>query len=347
MQITENPWRGRGLAEDVLSGAPMASVEADLAEEVVSTHLIAGQTPLVLAEGMGCEAWVKDERGRMGMGSFKALGAAYVIAHDAMKARASDKSLDIFQSLAGQTYATASAGNHGLSLAFGAKRFGADAVVFIAETVPESFAERLRAVGARVERAGADYEASMAAAMERAEVEGWILLSDSSWAHYYDRPHRLMEGYLVMAAEAARQIPAPPTHIFLQAGVGGLACACAAHFRQVWGDGPQIIVVEPEFAPALEASIRAGKPVETSGPVSEMGRLDCKVPSLIALRQLAVDADQFALISEEEAAEILPLLAAQDLSSTPSGAAGISCLKEMGLGPDARALVFLSEQADA
>ena len=100
-----------------------------------------------------------------------------------------------------------------------------------------------------------------------------------------------MEGYLQLAAEAAAQMDAPPTHILLQAGVGGLAAAVAAHARQVWGDGPQIIVVEPEAAPALIESIRAGALTETSGPVSCMGRLDCKTPSMIALNGLARDAD--------------------------------------------------------
>ena len=345
MELTTNTWRGRGLPEGILADVPMASEAADLAEEVVSTHLIAGQTPLVLAEGMGCETWVKDERGRMGMGSFKALGAAYVIAHDAMTARKASGG-DIFEALQGKTYATASAGNHGLSLAFGAKRFGAEAVVYIADTVPESFADRLRSHGATVVREGTEYEAAMEAAMRASEENGWTLLSDSSWADYYDRPHRLMEGYLVMAAEAARQMPAPPTHIFLQAGVGRLACACAVHFREVWGDAPQIIVVEPDRAPAREASIWSGDAVETTGPVSAMGRLDCKAPSLIALKQLAMSADDFALITENEAQGILPILAEQDLSSTPSGAAGLACLREMTLGPAARALCFLSEQAD-
>lgn len=346
MQITENTWRGQGLYERHLSGAPMASGAAELAQEVVDSLLIAGQTPLVQASGMGCETWVKDERGRMGMGSFKALGAAYVIAHDARRAQGHASGGDMSTSLKGRTYSTASAGNHGLSLAFGAKRFGAEAVVFIAHTVPESFADRLREHGARVVRHGEDYEEAMDGAMRISPLKGWTLLSDSSWPGYFERPHRLMEGYLVMAAEAARQMPAPPTHIFLQAGVGGLACACALHFREVWGDAPKIIVVEPDRAPALEASIRAGKPVETKGAVSSMGRLDCKVPSLIALRQLARDADEFALITEAEANDILALLTEQGLTSTPSGAAGLACLKQMGLGAADRALCFLSEQAD-
>ncbi len=74
-----------------------------------------------------------------------------------------------------------------------------------------------------------------------------------------------------------------------------------------------------------------------------MGRLDCKEPSLIALRGLARDADDFALITEEEAASILPALAAQGLETSTSGAAGIAACKEMGLGPEARVLTIISE----
>ncbi|MEL6170540.1 MAG: pyridoxal-phosphate dependent enzyme, partial [Pseudomonadota bacterium] len=248
MQVSENPWRGDGLAHDALAGVPAPSVNAALAEAVVAEHLIGGETPLVRAEGFGPEVWVKDERTRMGLGSFKALGAAYVIAHHAADTGESDLS----SALKGRTYVTASAGNHGLSLAFGATRFGARAVVYIAETVPESFADRLRGQGAEVRREGAEYEASMAAAAETAAAEGWTLLSDSSWPGYYELPYRLMEGYTAMAAEAARQIPAPPSHIFLQCGVGGLSAACAAYFRSVWADEPQIINVEPDTAAALQ-----------------------------------------------------------------------------------------------
>ena len=77
----------------------------------------------------------------------------------------------------------------------------------------------------------------MTEAMRLADAEGWTLLSDSSWPGYTDLPYRVMEGYLQMAAEAGRQMPATPTHIFLQAGVGGLAAAMAAYARVLWGDG--------------------------------------------------------------------------------------------------------------
>ncbi len=284
--------------------------------------------------------WVKDERGRMGLGSFKALGAAHAIAREAVTAG----SEDLQKALMGRTYVAASAGNHGLSVAAGARVFGARAVIVLAETVPEAFAERLRDRGAEVLRAGIDYEASMMAAEQSAAEKGWTLLSDSSWEGYTGLPLRVMEGYLQLAAEAVAQMPEPPTHILLQAGVGGLAAAVAAHARNAWGDGPQIIVVEPAYAPALTESIRAGKLVTANGPVSAMGRLDCKTPSMIALAGLSRDADAFVTITEEEADAGVTVLADLGLATTPSGGAGLAALiAGLDLGPDARVLTILSE----
>jgi diaminopropionate ammonia-lyase len=343
MQEIDNPWRGEGLPEKVLTGAPWPSVDVGAVQALLGRCPAATETPLVSVTGFAPKVWAKDERGRMGLGSFKALGAAYVIAHEAAEVGAEDMG----RALAGRTYVTASAGNHGMSVAAGARLFGARAVIYLAETVPESFAARLRVKGAEVVREGQEYEASMVAAGRAAMENGWTLLSDSSWPGYFDLPHRLMEGYLAMAEEATRQMPEAPTHILLQAGVGGLAGACAAWFRQVWGDAPRIIVVEPDRAPALFDSIRAGRPVETAGPVSNMGRLDCKVPSLIALKGLARDADAFVTITDQEAEAVLEGLAAQGLATTPSGAAGVAALTGLTLGADARVLCILSEGPDA
>ena len=343
MKTVKNEWRGKGLDPSVMSDAPMPSVDVKAPEGLLSLFMSTEPTPMMEVTGLGAKIWAKDERTRGGLGSFKALGAAYVIAHAASLTGAQDMK----NALSGRTFVTASAGNHGLSVAAGAQVFGAKAVVYLADTVPEGFAMRLREKGATVVREGAEYEASMAAAMKAADDNGWTLLSDSSWPGYFDLPHRLMEGYLVMAAEAARQIPEPPTHIVLQAGVGGLAGACAAYFRHVWGDAPEIIVVEPEAAPALQASVQAGRSVVSEGPVSNMGRLDCKEPSLIALNGLARDADHFVTITEQETTDVLAPLAAQGATTTESGGAGFAAVQAMGFGTDARVLCFISEEAEA
>ena len=350
MKMTRNPYRTDPGSFEMAGSVPAPSVDHAAPLRLLHSCPAHQATPLIsheeLAKRMGVETlWIKDERGRMGLGSFKALGAAYVIAHDAMATGADDPAT----ALQGTTYVTASAGNHGMSVAAGARVFGARAIVYIADTVPEAFADRLRAKGAEVVREGAIYEDSMAAAAQAAKDNGWQLLSDSSWPGYTAPPHRLMEGYLVQMAEVFDQIPQPPTHIFLQAGVGGLAGACAATAREHWGDAPQIIVVEPEAAPALEAAIRAGRFVTAEGPESAMGRLDCKEASLIALKGLARDADGFALISEAEAQDAADTLKALGLETTPSGVAGLAAAlsDSAGLNADARALVILSEGPEA
>jgi diaminopropionate ammonia-lyase len=347
-----NPHRGAGLP-GLWSGATpvLPSTDAAAVAALLAMCPAARPTPLVaapaVAEAAGvADVWLKDERGRMGLGSFKALGAAYAIAREAVAAGG-----DPASALAGRTYVAASAGNHGLSVAAGARLFGARAVIVLSETVPESFAGRLRAKGAEVMRAGAIYEDSMAAAMQAAETNGWTLLSDSSWPGYTDLPYRVMEGYLQLAAEAEAQVPAPPSHIVLQAGVGGMAAAMAAHARKTWGDAPRIVVVEPEAAPALQAGVAAQRVVATEGPVSAMGRLDCKEASLIALAGLARDADVFLTIPERAAAEAAALLAGLGLATTPSGVAGVAGLltgdPALALTPSSQVLAILSEGAGA
>jgi len=340
MKMIANPYRGAGLGG--MDAVPVPSVDAEAPRALLARCPHAAVTPLVAVAGLAtqlgvAQVHIKDERGRMGLGSFKALGAAYVIACDAENGAAR-----------GQTYVTASAGNHGLSVAAGAAAFGARAVIYLAQTVPEAFADRLRGIGAEVVRAGDDYEASMEAAMAEAAARGAVLLSDSSWDGYFERPHRLMEGYNALMAEVFAQIPAPPTHVFLQAGVGGLAGAAAAMARDTWGADVHITVVEPEAAPALMASIEAGRAVEAPGPVSAMGRLDCKVPSLIALRGLARDADAFMTLTEDAGFAGAAAAAAHGLDSTPSGAAGLAgALAAAPLPGDARVLFILSEGPEA
>lgn len=346
MKVVPNALRGAGLEHESLNGVPYPSTSSQRPLRLLDRCPRARQTPLVhapeLARACGvADVILKDERDRMGLGSFKALGAAYVIACDAALGKAQ-----------GATYVTASAGNHGLSVAAGASAFDARAVVYISHQVSPTFADRLAEQGAQVVRCGTDYEESMEEAARAADCDGSILLSDSSWPGYVERPHTLMEGYLVLMEEVFAEIAEPPTHIFLQAGVGGLAGAAAAIARSRWGDGPVIVVVEPAAAPALAASIAAGGPVRADGPASIMGRLDCKEPSLIALKGLARDADFFATISEDEGLAGASLSTRCGLDTTPSGAAGLAALavaephfETLRLGRSARVLAILSETA--
>jgi len=202
----DNPYRGQGLDHPALQDMPWPSDDAGPALALLGQCPVAAATPLRASEDLaaraGCgQIWIKDERTRMGLGSFKALGAAYAIAAEVPAGAAFESALQ------GRVFVAASAGNHGLSVAAGAKVFGARAVIYLADSVPEAFADLLRSKGADVVRAGAIYEQSMQAAMEAAAAQGWTLLSDSSWDGYSAPAHAAMQGYCVPVSYTHLTLP--------------------------------------------------------------------------------------------------------------------------------------------
>ena len=323
-------------------------------------------TPLVeagtLATRLGLGALLlKDESRRMGLGSFKALGGAFAVAqmlregaNDALGRDVAGEDLvndELRAWAAGKTFITASAGNHGLSVATGARLFGAGAVIVLSANVPEDFARRIEALGASVAWVEGSYEDSVAFAAAEAERQGWQHLADGSWPGYTQPPALVLEGYTVLAEECRQAFASSgdwPSHVLLQAGVGGLAAAVAAHIRDHWAVQPTIAVVEPDAAPCLMASARAGRLTRAEGPLSNMGRLDCKDASLIAFEALMQDADFFVTVSDQAAEETARALSNLGYPTTPSGAAGVAALRHaaaLGIDGGSRCLAIISEQA--
>ena len=318
-------------------------------------------TPLsVLAGELGIASlWAKNESLRMGLGSFKALGGSYAILHLILREANHDRALPvdladpaIKHAAASKVFVCATAGNHGLSVAAGAKLFGAKAVVFIAESVPESFAERLREKHAEVIRQGEVYEEAMEAALQASVENGWELVADTSWEDYLEVPRLIYQGYTAIAEECRHHFEASnswPDHVFLQAGVGGMAAAFAAHVRKQWAKQPKIYVIEPTAAPCLAQSVSAGKIVDVEGPISNMGRLDCKRASLLTFESLRHTADGFIQISDADAASSTNRLRQHGIHSTPSGSAGlaglIGALAQNQVNDSANCLIVVSEGA--
>ena len=356
--LIPNPYYGRGIATDPRLTHKGVSIDSKHPLSLLAHCPAHAATPLInqsqLAKQLGIEAlYIKDERQRMGIGSFKALGAAYAIAscaYDAIGEKIGDLTY-AKTALAGQVFVTASAGNHGLSLAAGARIFGAKAVIYLPQTVPSAFTQRLETYGAEVRVEGEDYEAALKAATNAANDNAWHLLSDSSWVddqEHCESGYKVMEGYLVMADELVKELTPPPTHIFLQAGVGGLAAAIAGYVRAHWQEAPAIYVVEPALAPTLYASIESRKPTEVAaGEASIMGRLDCRAPSYLALYTLAHCANYFMTLDDQTVIEAIKPLAGLGLATSPSGGAGYAALSAMAtqgeLPKETRALIILSE----
>ena len=352
-RLIENPFFTEGFPQD--DGVDKVSTDVEAVRKLLELCPKASRTPLTssiaLADKAGVKnIWFKDERQRMGLGSFKALGAAYVVADHASKTVPNNANADDWKNaLNGKCYVTASAGNHGLSLAAGARLFGAKAVIYLSKNVPPSFADRIRSYNADVVIVGNSYEESMEGAKKAADENNWMLLSDVTWKGY-DAGLKVMEGYLVAAAEAYEDCPEPPTHIFLQAGVGGFPAAMAAQARRNFGNDPRIIIVEPTEAPVLLESIKAGKEVEVQGGVSIMGRLDCKVPSTRALSSLAKTCTHFMTITDEDAKNCMEELENEGLKTSPSGGAGYAGLLDLknynnsGLTKESNVVIFLTEE---
>ncbi len=308
-------------------------------------------SPLVKGDLNGQPVWVKDETGRMGLNAFKAVGGVYAVAMLILRKLGTDDPAALMTDAGKEAAGTmeficASAGNHGMSVAKGAQIFGAKARIHLSAQVPDSFADRLRAIGASVVWSGDGYEESVALAVKDADDRGGIHLADGAWEGYTEPPRLVMEGYTIIAEEMRAVFEENddwPSHVFLQAGVGGLAGAVAHMIRTRWAVQPKIIVAEPAFAPCLKESVAAGRLVRVDGPVSHMGRLDCKDASLIAYDILKDAADDFQTVTEEEGTQAVALAAQLGIQSTGSGSAGLAVAHRYG--PMDNPLVILSERS--
>jgi diaminopropionate ammonia-lyase len=299
-------------------------------------------TPLVslaaLAQRIGVgEVLYKHEGPRFGLGSFKALGGSYaalcVLQRELSKRLGQEVSLcDIRagkhrEAVAQITLVSATDGNHGRSLAWGCRRFGAPCRIYIHAEVSEGRAAAMRDLGAEVIRIAGDYDASVVLAKSEAALNGWFVVSDTSWPGYSQPPRDVMAGYGVMTREICEAMDTAPTHVFLQGGVGGLAAGVAAGLRQYWGSkAPRVVIVEPELAACLFESAKTG--TATSFTIEQetlMAGLSCGEPSPLAWEILAEEASDFLIIPESLVAPTVRLLA-RPLGEDPVIEAGESAV---------------------
>lgn len=334
-------------------------------------------TPLAalpaMAEHLGVASiQVKDEGQRLGLGSFKALGGSYAVIRLVLEAASADLGRDVDIAdlampdvrdvAARMTFACATDGNHGRSVAMGAQLVGAMSVIFVHAGVS---AERVAAIaryGARMIRVEGSYDESVREAARVAGEQGWTIVSDTTWPGYERIPGLVMQGYLALLREALREMAQPPTHVFVQAGVGGIAATVAGHLALVYGDDrPTFVVVDPARAACVVESARAGRPVVVpEGEPTVMAMLECYEPSLVAWRILARAADAFMTVDEDDAIAAMRTLAAPVGSDSPivageSGGVGFAALRKaaasleiaaaLGLDAGSRILLINTEGA--
>ena len=191
--------------------------------------------------------YYKDENKRFNLKSFKALGGAYAVE------KVSKGKKDI-------VVATATAGNHGRSVAWGAKRLGLKCKIFISEYVSDARGQAMAALGADVIKVNGNYEKSLIECIKQSTNNNWQIVQDVAWKDYMLVPKYTMAGYSVMMKEIVDQIKNNQiTHIILQAGVGGMAGAMVAGIARYLDNIPITIVVEPDSAACVLESIKKGR----------------------------------------------------------------------------------------
>jgi diaminopropionate ammonia-lyase len=248
------------------------------------------------------------------------------------------------------TVACATDGNHGRSVAQGAQLVGAEAVIFVHSGVSKERVAAIAKFGAQMIRVEGTYDDSVAEAARVAAEKGWIVVSDTSWPGYERIPGLVMQGYTAMVRETLRQLPETPTHVFVQAGVGGVAAAVAGHLAIEFGDRrPTFTVVEPARAACLFETARAGHPVKIEhGEPTVMAMLECYEPSLVAWRVLSRVADAFMMVEDEDAVAVMNRLA-RPVGGDPaivageSGGAGLAGLIRAAADTRTRSALGLDE----
>jgi diaminopropionate ammonia-lyase len=212
---------------------------------------------------------------------------------------------------------TATAGNHGRSVAWGSKKLGLKCKIFISEYVSEARAEAMRGFGADVIRVKGNYEDSLKECIKQSNQNNWQIVQDVAWKNYMLVPKLTMAGYSVMMKEISEQINNQKvSHIILQAGVGGMAAAMVAGLARYLNHVPQIIIVEPDSAACILASINTGKVEKISiEKESIMGGMSCGEVSLVPWQILKKSVNYCVTVSDDYISKTIKYLANCELSN--------------------------------
>jgi len=265
-------------------------------------------TPLIKLEKLSKKLninniFYKDESKRFHLKSFKALGGAYAVE----KITKGNKNI---------TVATATAGNHGRSVAWGSQRLGLKCKIFISEYVSESRANAMRKLDAEVIRVKGNYEKSLEECIRQANKNKWEIIQDVAWENYETVPKLTMAGYSLMIKEISTQTDQYITHVYLQAGVGGMASGAITGIAKYFKRIPKIIIVEPENADCVLKSIEKGSLQKVNiKKESIMGGMSCGDVSLVPWRILKESVDHCCTVSDDYVAKTVAMLENKSFSN--------------------------------
>jgi diaminopropionate ammonia-lyase len=312
-------------------------------------------TPLVEAPALAAELgvgrlWCKDESARLGLPSFKILGASWAVYRLLVEQLAAtgagepvwddlDGLRAALATLGPRTLVAATDGNHGRAVARMAKLLGFGAHVLVpAGTAPARIAG-IESEGAHVDVVDGTYDDAVAASAGLADDDS-LVVSDTSWEGYAKVPAWVIEGYATIFFEvdeelAARDAPDPAV-VLVPMGVGALTAAAVADRSA----RATVIAVEPLDAACGLASAAAGAPTEVPGPhQSIMAGLNCGNVSVIAWPAVHAGVDLFVAVPDTDAEQAMRDLDGIGIEAGETGGAALAGLRAVAGDPEWRAVV--------
>lgn len=324
-------------------------------------------TPLLslprLADRCGVAAvYVKDES-RRPLGSFKSLGGMYAGLRALARAGGYATVASLLAAKASRpalpALVCASDGNHGLAVAAAAQLAGAPARIYLPRHVSPARTQRIANRGAEIVRIDGTYDDAVDAAADAAKHGQGLLIADTSPEADDPVVADVMDGYGLMAREIVQQLAterlADPTHLFVQAGCGGLAAAMARGLCVPSRPACRVVVVEPAAAACVQLGLRLGRVARFAGDLlTEAEMLSCgevSAPALAVLRQH--QAEPLVIPEPILGDAVLALAECGGPASTPSGVTGLAGLLitqsrpevrlQLDLTPASRVLVLATE----
>jgi threonine dehydratase len=224
----------------------MANIAQDYLRRAKAARIydLVRRTPLDLAPTLsariGHKLWLKRED-MQSTYSFKLRGAYNCIQQLSEEERS-------------KGVVAASAGNHAQGVAMSARKLGVQATIFMPLTTPEIKVRAVKALGARIELCGDDYDTACEMAIEFSHKSGGYFI------HPFNNPE-VIAGQGTLGIEITEQLSTAPAVVFVPIGGGGLAAGVAATVKATYPE-VRIIGVEPDDAASMYAALNAGEPVD-------------------------------------------------------------------------------------
>lgn len=257
------------------------------ARETIAPYL--KRTPLLnhplLSSHLGADVWVKHEN-HLATGAFKVRGGVNFVAGLTDEERR-------------RGLLCVTRGNHGQSIAFAGRQFGARVVIVVPEGNNEEKNAAMQALGGELVVHGRDFDEACA--------HGEQLWRECGYrnAHAANEP-KVIAGVGTYALEIFETLP-DPDYVFVPIGLGsGICgvCLVAQHFNS----RATIIGVQAEQAPAVVRTFREGRDVRTETANTFADGLATRVSAELTMSIMRKRVDEMVLVSEDELAEAVRTL---------------------------------------